>query len=148
MIKGGARIQVRFEDVFPAGCVFVPDSVAPVEDYDAASKTRTPQFDKVTGSRVWQCRVMDADPELGGQSREVVVKILADHQPVPASRLPDGRAARFDAGHVRPRGPGLGSTGAEGHLLRHERICRTRFRPAVVGCGLVQVPGRRRARRR
>ena len=110
MIKGGARIQVRFEDVFPAGCVFVPDSVAPVEDYDAASKTRTPQFDKVTGSRVWQCRVMDADPELGAQSREVVVKILADHQPVP----PVGpfQPIEFEGLMVTPwiDDPGKGST--------------------------------------
>ncbi|MEV4278690.1 transcriptional regulator [Actinoplanes xinjiangensis] len=83
MIKGGARIPTPFEVAFPAGCVFVPDSIAAVEDYDARTKVRTPQFDKVTGSRVWQCRVMDADPELGAQSREVVIKILADHQPVP-----------------------------------------------------------------
>jgi len=83
MIMGGARIRVRFEDVFPAGCVFVPDSIAPVEDYDAATKVRTPQFDKVTGSRVFQVRVMDADPELKARSREVVVKILTDVQPVP-----------------------------------------------------------------
>jgi hypothetical protein len=83
MIKGGARIPVPFEVAFPAGCVLVPDSIAAVEDYDAATKTRTPQFDKVTGTRVYQCRVMDADPELGAQSREVVIKILADHQPVP-----------------------------------------------------------------
>jgi hypothetical protein len=83
MIKGGARIPVPFEVAFPAGCVFVPDSIAAVEDYDARTKARTPQFDKVTGSRVYQCRVMDADPELGSQSREVVIKILADVQPVP-----------------------------------------------------------------
>ncbi len=83
MIKSGARIRVRFEDVFPAGCVLVPDSIAESQDYDAATKTRTPSFDKVTGQRVYQVRVMDADDELGARSREVVVKILADVQPVP-----------------------------------------------------------------
>lgn len=83
MIKGGARIRVRFEDVFPAGCVLVPDSIAEAMDFDANTKVRTPSKDKVTGQRVYQVRVMDADPELGAQSREVVVKILADVQPVP-----------------------------------------------------------------
>lgn len=26
-LKGGTRFSVRFEDVFPAGCVLVPDSI-------------------------------------------------------------------------------------------------------------------------
>jgi hypothetical protein len=83
MLKGGHRFKVRMEDVFPAGCVLVPDSIAEAMDFDSATKVRTPSKDKVTGQRVYQVRVMDADPELGARSREVVVKILADHQPVP-----------------------------------------------------------------
>jgi hypothetical protein len=109
MIKSGARIPVPFEAVFPAGCVFVPDSIALVEDYDPATKIRTPQLDKVTGKRVFQCRVMDADPELGAQSREVVVKIMGDVQPVP----PVGpfQPVEFDGLTVTPwvDDPGQGS---------------------------------------
>jgi hypothetical protein len=44
--------------------------------------------DKVTGTRVFQCRVSDLDPELAGRSRETVVKILADRMPAPPTRTP------------------------------------------------------------
>ena len=37
---------------------------------------------------MFQCRVVDLDPELAGRSREVVVKILADRMPVPPTRAP------------------------------------------------------------
>lgn len=82
-LRGGARFGVPFEAVFPHGCVFVPDSVSEAQDFNEATRQRTPSKDKVTGQRVWQCRVMDMDPELGSRSREVAIKILADHQPVP-----------------------------------------------------------------
>ena len=42
----------------------------------------------MTGTRVFQCRVVDMDPELEGRSRETVVKILTDYQPVPPGRAP------------------------------------------------------------
>jgi hypothetical protein len=70
------------EDVFPHGCVLVPGSIAEAQDYDEKTRVRTPAKDKVTGQRVYQCRVMDMDPELGGRSREVPIKILANVQPV------------------------------------------------------------------
>ncbi|MEV4564886.1 plasmid replication, integration and excision activator [Nonomuraea sp. NPDC049419] len=82
-LPGGMRFAVRFEDVFPAGCVLVPGSIAQAEDYDDRTGKRSPAKDKVTQGRVWTCRVMDMDPELGSRSREVAVKILADVQPVP-----------------------------------------------------------------
>ena len=37
---------------------------------------------------MFQCRVVDMDPELEGRSRETVVKILTDYQPVPPGRAP------------------------------------------------------------
>ncbi len=77
------RFKVGFEEVFPAGCVLVPGTIAQAEDYDEKTGKRTPAKDKVTQGRVWQCRVMDMDPELGAKSREVSVKILAEVQPVP-----------------------------------------------------------------
>lgn len=82
-LKGGVRFSVRFEDVFPNGCVLVPDSITAAQDFDEKTRARTPSLDKLTGQRVWQCRVMDMDEELKGRSREVSVKILADVQPVP-----------------------------------------------------------------
>jgi len=68
-------------DVFPYGCHLVPNSIGEAEDYDEKTKTRRPAIDKVTGSRVWQCRVSDNDPELGARSHEVVVKLLGDREP-------------------------------------------------------------------
>ena len=49
---------------------------------------RSPAVDKLTGKRVFQCRVSDMDPELAGRSREVVVKILADRMPAPPTGQP------------------------------------------------------------
>ncbi|WFE32930.1 MULTISPECIES: transcriptional regulator [unclassified Micromonospora] len=82
-LRGGTRFSVPFEAVFPHGAVFVPDSIAEAQDFNEVTRQRTPAKDKVTGQRVWQCRVMDMDPELGSRSREVAIKILADVQPVP-----------------------------------------------------------------
>jgi hypothetical protein len=82
-LKGGTRFTVNFVDVFPAGCKYLPDSIGEVEDYDEKTGRRTPAKDKLTGQRVYQVRVYDADPELGKRAREVTVKILADVQPVP-----------------------------------------------------------------
>src|SRR5215471_1439387 len=82
-LRGGTRFSVTCDDVFPAGCVLVPDSIGEVEDYDEKTGRRTPAKDKLTGQRVYQVRVFDADPELGKRAREVAVKILADVQPVP-----------------------------------------------------------------
>ncbi|MEU7934533.1 transcriptional regulator [Micromonospora echinofusca] len=81
-LRGGARFTVPFEAVFPHGAVFVPDSIAEAQDFNEATRQRTPAKDKVTGERVWQCRVMDMDPELGSRSREVSIKILSNVQPV------------------------------------------------------------------
>src|SRR5215471_17746194 len=82
-LKGGSRFPVAMADVFPYGCHLVPNSIGEAEDYDEKTKTRRPAIDKVTGSRVWQCRVSDNDPDLGARSHEVVVKLLVDREPTP-----------------------------------------------------------------
>jgi hypothetical protein len=79
------RFKVSMGEVFPAGCALVPGSITEAQDYDERTGRRSPAKDKVTGQRVWSCRVIDLDPELEGRSREVAVKILADVQPVPPS---------------------------------------------------------------
>ena len=88
MIRNGARFPVAMADAFPAGCALVPESITEAQDYDEATRTRSPAFDKVTGKKVWQCRVSDLDPELAGRPREVGVKILADREPAPPTGQP------------------------------------------------------------
>ncbi len=87
-LRGGTRFAVRFEDVFPAGCALVPESLGEVEDYDEKTGRRTPAKDKLTGQSVYQVRVMDLDPELGKRPRETTVKIVSDHQPHPPTGAP------------------------------------------------------------
>jgi len=87
-LRNGARFSVGMADVFPDGCCLVPGSISEAQDYDEKTKTRRPAKDKVTGTRVFQCRVVDMDAELEGRSRETVVKILTDYQPVPPGRAP------------------------------------------------------------
>ncbi|GAA2368140.1 transcriptional regulator [Dactylosporangium salmoneum] len=113
-LKGGTRFSVRFEDVFPAGCVLVPDSIAEAQDYNEATRTRTPAVDKLTGQRVWQVRVMDMDPDLAGRSREIAVKISAPVQPVPESSTPFA-PVEFEGMTVTPY---VGPTGRLMYSLR------------------------------
>ena len=87
-LSPGSRLPVSMHDVFPDGCHLVPDSIIEAQDYDENTGRRSPAVDKVTGKPVFQCRVVDMDPELEGRSREVVVKILADRMPVPPTRAP------------------------------------------------------------
>ena len=87
-LTGGARFALRMDDLFPAGAMLVPDSISEAMDFDEKTRARTPSKDKVTGQRVWQCRVMDMDPALAGRSREVAVKILAEVRPVPPTGAP------------------------------------------------------------
>ena len=100
-LRNGSRFAVSMADVFPHGCHLMPDSIIEAQDYDEKTKRRTPSVDKVTGRKVFQCRVVDMDPELEGRSREVVVKILADRMPVPPTRTPF-EAVEFDGLMVTP----------------------------------------------
>jgi len=87
-LRNGSRFAVSMHEVFSHGCCLVPDSITEAQDYDEQTKRRTPSVDKLTGRRVWQCRVSDLDPDLAGRTRETVVKILADREPVPPTRQP------------------------------------------------------------
>jgi hypothetical protein len=86
MFKPGCRFPVSMREAFGHGCNLMPDSITAAMDYDEKTKRRTPAVDKLTGKPVWQCRVSDMDPDLAGRSREVVVKIIADREPVPPTR--------------------------------------------------------------
>jgi len=100
-LRNGSRFAVSMHDVFSHGCHLVPESITEAQDYDEKTKRRTPSVDKLTGKRVYQCRVVDMDPELEGRSREVVVKILADRMPAPPTRQPF-ELVEFDGLQVTP----------------------------------------------
>jgi hypothetical protein len=87
-LGNGARLPVPMAAVFPAGCHLVPDSITEAQDWDEATRVRTPAIDKVTGKRVYHVRVVDMDPALEGRPRETVIKIAADRMPVPPTRQP------------------------------------------------------------
>lgn len=88
------RMRVRFEDVFPEG-VGMRGPVTAVEDFDliqaAKAEGREPGDvqvrDKESGLRVWEVRVVDYDEEAPKNQGEVTVKIAADVQPVPPSKV-------------------------------------------------------------
>ena len=111
------RFPVSMQDVFAHGCNLMPDSITEAQDYDEKTKRRTPAVDKLTGKRVLQCRVVDMDPDLAGRSRETVVKILADREPVPPTRRP------VRAGGVRgpDRHPVRDRQGPDGLLAARDR---------------------------
>jgi hypothetical protein len=87
-LRNGSRFSVGMADVFPDGCYLVPGSITEAQDYDEKTKTRSPAKDKV-------------DPDLEGRSRETVVKILTDYQPVPPGRAPF-ELVEFDGLTVTP----------------------------------------------
>ena len=99
--RNGTRLPVSMAQVFPHGCHLMPDSITEAIDYDEQTRTRTPAIDKITGKRVFQCRVADMDLELEGRSRETVVKILADRPPVPPTGQPF-ELVEFDNLQVTP----------------------------------------------
>jgi hypothetical protein len=100
-LRNGSRFAVTMHEVFSHGCHLVPDSITEAQDYDEKTKQRTPAVDKLTGKRVYQCRVVDMDPELEGRSREVVVKIIGDRVPVSPARQPF-ESVEFDGLQVTP----------------------------------------------
>jgi hypothetical protein len=129
--KNGLRLPVGMSEAFPYGCHLLPDSIAEVQDYDERTKNRRPATDKVTGTRVWQCRVSDMDPALEGRSREVVVKILADQMPVPPTRSLF-EAVEFEGLTVTPY---VDSNRCNGHGNANGR-CNARMAYSVRATGI------------
>ena len=122
-LRGGTRFSVGFEEVFPAGCVLVPDSIVEAQEYHEGG-ARTPAVDKVSGTRVWTVRVSDMDPELAGRAREVAVKISTNVRPVPEDGTPFAYV-EFEGMTVTPY---VGPTGRLAYSLR-----ATGFRPVATG---------------
>ena len=80
------KLSVVDTTVFPIP-PFLVGQVEPVLNFD--DKVRRPDgsrpqlFDKDTGLPGWQVAVLDPDPEAGNREKTVVVKLIAQHQPVP-----------------------------------------------------------------
>lgn len=80
------RIKVPFGEAFPFGLCTASEQVEPSRDFDKSNgSTFVQELDKDTGQPVWQVEVLDMDPEVRTADRAVVVRIVADVQPV----LPD-----------------------------------------------------------
>ncbi len=99
------RLRVAMDDVFPNGA-FLVGEVTAAEDYEVKQAGNAdPQVrDKVSGERVWNVRVVDADPESRRGQAEVTVKIAAEFQPIPPDALPNlpFRPVEFDGLTVTP----------------------------------------------
>lgn len=125
-LRNGSRFPVSMGDVFPRGCNLLPGSITEAQDYDEKTGRRSPAVDKVTGRKVFQCRVVDMDPELEGRSREVVVKVLADKSPSAPTGQPF-EAVEFDGLQVTPY---VNDRGRMAYSLRATGIKTARQQPA------------------
>jgi hypothetical protein len=88
-VPNALKVPVPFEYVFAHGCLCL--GVEPAIDFDRRGSGDDQLRDKETGERVWLVKVLDLDPAAGkfGASKEVKVKVVARHQPVPpASQIP------------------------------------------------------------
>jgi hypothetical protein len=111
-LRNGARFSVGMADVFPDGCYLVPGSISEAQDYDEKTKTRRPAKDKVTGTRVFQCRVVDARP---GRRR-------------PGGHPPARPEAHREPAHRQRGGEPQGTHGPDG---TRQRACRADL-PALI----------------
>jgi hypothetical protein len=96
-------------EMFPGGCYLVPASISETYDYDKKTRTYFPSIDKITGQRVYQCWVVDMDPERKGWSRVTLVKIVADQTPVPPTKALYG-AVEFEGLTATPHAADRGRT--------------------------------------
>lgn len=80
------KLTVADETVFPIAPYLV-GQVEPVLNFDNAARrpdgSRPQLLDKDTGLPVWQVAVLDPDPEAGNREKTVIVKLIAQNQPVP-----------------------------------------------------------------
>ncbi|MEU4220865.1 hypothetical protein [Actinoplanes sp. NPDC026623] len=90
MIPSSIKIPVPWEYVAPHGALCL--GVEPATDFDRRGQDDDQLRDKETGERVWLVKVLDLDPEAGkfGASKELKVKVVAAHQPVPPTSTVPG----------------------------------------------------------
>lgn len=80
------KLSVADATVFPIAPYLV-GQVEPVLNFDKEARrpdgSRPQLLDKETGLPMWQVAVLDPDPEAGNREKTVVVKLVAQRQPVP-----------------------------------------------------------------
>jgi hypothetical protein len=74
----GSPVHVSTKAVFPNGCRLVPDSIGEAQD-DDETETHGTVAPINRPQPVYQCRVVDENPELNGRSHEAVV--ILDQKP-------------------------------------------------------------------
>src|SRR3954471_13733846 len=89
-VPNAMKVPVPFSFVFPHGVLCL--GVEPATDFDKRGQADDQARDKETGERVWLVKVLDLDPDGGkfGASKEVKVKVIAPHQPVPPTSAVPG----------------------------------------------------------
>src|SRR5215469_8515939 len=121
--RNGYRLPVEMAEVFPKGCYLVPESISETYDDDEKTKTRRPSIDKITSKRVYQCRVVDMDPDRKGWSRQTPVKIVADQMPVPPTQVPY-EPVEFEGLTAIPHA-------TDGGRVAYSRLCATGIKQAI-----------------
>jgi hypothetical protein len=82
------RFKGSMEDLFSHG-LFVTSEVEKVRDFDKSTKdTFVQATDKESGLHLWEFTVQDPDPVATKSTRQLTVKIAAEHQPVPPEAIP------------------------------------------------------------
>ena len=80
------RFPVDFGEVFPFGAFVL--GVEPSMAFSAdSSAPKALERDKETGQLVWVVRALDANEDAARFGAEFKVKVTADHQPVPPTKL-------------------------------------------------------------
>lgn len=77
-LQNGHRFSVSMSEAFPHGLYAM--AVEQAQDFNEATRVRTPAADKQTGELIWTVTCIDRDPEIRG-TREVKVKVLASYCP-------------------------------------------------------------------
>jgi hypothetical protein len=81
------RFKGSMEDFFPHG-LFVTSEVTAVRDFEKSTKDTFVQArDKDTGMPLWEFAALDPDPLATKATRQISVKVAAEHQPVPPEAI-------------------------------------------------------------
>jgi hypothetical protein len=133
LIPSSIKIPVPWEYVAPHGALCL--GVEPATDFDKRGQGDDQLRDKETGQRVWLVKVLDLDPEAGkfGASKEIKVKVVADHQPVPPASTVPGYPPMVDFTDVTLT-PYVDSQRCKGNASK----CRARQAWSVRASGVTQ----------
>jgi hypothetical protein len=132
MIPNGVRVPMPGDFVFPKRCLFL--GVEPVKDWEAKGGGDEQARDE-HGVRLWAVRVMDLDEDAGrfGRRTDVVVKIAAEHQPVPPAPEHPGYPAAVEFTDITVT-PYVDVTACRGAAVPHR--CRARLAWSVRAGGM------------